>query len=67
MKQLIGEVIGRCVNTGDVYYLVTSAEPGATGAFSTGVEVGSPSNGGYLKPAGLTPSFGLPSHYEIVE
>ena len=60
-------MIGRCVNTGDVYYLVTSAEPGATGAFSTGVEVGSPSNGGYLKPAGLTPSFGLPSHYEIVE
>jgi hypothetical protein len=53
--------------TVDVYDLVTSAEPSATGTFSPGVEAGSPGNGGYLQPAEVRPSFDLASHYEIVE
>ncbi|MEA3410020.1 MAG: hypothetical protein U9R74_00585 [Pseudomonadota bacterium] len=53
--------------TGDVFYLVTSAEPGASGPFTTGIESGDPNSGGFLRPSDMAPSIEQASHYEIVD
>jgi len=55
--------------TGDVFYLVTSAEPGATGPFTTGIETGDPGtgSGGFARSTKAVAPMDIPSYYLIEE